>query len=251
MRKRGGTWTGAVVLVTLLAAGCGGAAQDGGPSPAGGPPTPAPDPLEQVVAASEATLSARSARFTMKVDVTGGGNTLTVLTGAGGMDYTAHVADMEMSVVRDPSTPPQRVRSVMIGNLLYQRPAGQDRWFVLDAAAVGQAQSDPAEQIRQFRTRARDVRDLGVAEVNGKAMRHYELTLSTPPMRVGAGAQAPTVDAHADLYLDDQGRFARLLTRTSTPTPNQVALMTMDLSDYGSPVSVQAPDPRLVESMPR
>lgn len=246
---------GVVLVATTLAAGCGGAAGNGSAAPAAEPapavaPAPATDPLEQVVAASEATLAAGSARFTMSMDATGGGNAFTMLSASGGTDFGAQVTEMEMSLVPQPGAPAQTVRSVMVGGTIYQQPAGHERWFAVDTAALGQAQADPAEQIRQFRNAAKDVRDAGTTEIRGQAMRHYELTLTPTATPPGGVAQLPPGGVPADLYIDDQGRFARI--ETQTPTPNQTTtVLTMDLFDYGTPVSVQAPDPGLVDPMPR
>ena len=236
---------GAALVATTLAAGCGGAAQNGAATPAPEPatavaPAPAADPLEQIVAASEATLAGGSARFSMNMDATRGTESATILTGTGSTDFNAQVTEMEMSIAQQPGAPLQSLRSIMIGSTIYQQPAGHDRWFTADAAALGQTQSDPAEQIKQFRHAAKDVREAGTADVRGQTMKHYELTL-TPP---GAAAGVP-----ADLYIDDQGRFGRI--ETETPTPNQTTtLLTMDFFEYGVPVSAQAPDPALVDPMP-
>jgi hypothetical protein len=156
---------------------------------------------------------------------------------------------MEMSVAQQPGAPLRKVRSIMTGGTVYQQPDGHDRWFSVDAASIGQAQSDPGEQIRQFRDAAKDVRDAGPADVRGVQMRHYQLTLNPSAQPAGA-APLPPGGVPADLYLDDQGRFARLETRT--PAPNQTTLLlTMDFTDYGTPVSIQAPDPGIVDPMPR
>ena len=247
-------WTrGVTVLVAVtLAAGCGAAAQTGSATPAPAPATtaaPAADPLEQLVAASEATLSARSARFTLNMEVTGGGSSFTFLEASGSTDFDAQIMDTEMSVAQQPGAPVETRRAIVIGGTVYLQPVGYDRWFSADANALGMAQGNPAEQIKQFRDAAKDVRDAGTAEINGRTLKHYQLTLNPRPESTGS-AVPPPGGFPADLYLDDQGRFARI--ESKTPGPNQATmLMTMELSDYGIPVSVQAPDPGLVDPMPR
>lgn len=252
-------WIGAgtAVLAMTLAAGCGGATQTGTPAPAAAPTTapttaaaPAPDPLEQVVAASEATLAAGSARFTMTMDLKAGAESSTLLSGSGSTDFNSQAAEMEMSFAEQPGAPAQTVRTIMIGNTLYQQPAGYDRWFSADAAEMGMAQSNPADQIRQFRSTAKDVRDAGTTEVRGQTMRHYELRLTPSSAPAGATAPLPPEGVPADLYLDGQGRIGRV--ETDTPVPGQgTTLFTMDFLEYGVPVAAQAPDPGLVDPMPR
>jgi hypothetical protein len=253
MNRTRRTRAGTVLVAIALTAGCGGAAQSGSAAPAPAPATtvaPAPDPLEQIVAASEATLSAGSARFTLNMDVTGGGNSFKFLEASGSTDFNTKVMDTEMSVAQQPGAPVQTRRAIVIGGTVYLQPAGYDRWFSADAAALGMAQNNPAEQIKQFRDAAKDVRDAGTAEVNGRTLKHYQLTLNPRPGSAGTVAPLPPGGFPADLYLDDQGRFARIESRT--PGPNQATMqMTMELSDYGVPVPAQAPDPTLVDPMPR
>jgi hypothetical protein len=252
MRQTGWLQAGTVLVAMTLAAGCGGVTQTGTATPA--PTTavatpPAPDPIEQIVAATDATLAAGTTRFTMNVDLTGGGNSAALVDGSGSADLNAQAAEMEMFVAQQPGAPLRKVRTIMAGGTVYQQPDGHDRWFAIDARAVG-AQSDPAEQIRQFRDAAKDVRDVGTVEVRGQQMRHYQLTLNPSAQPGATAAPLPPGGVPADLYLDDQGRFARFETRT--PAPDQTTVvMTMDFTDYGIPVSIQAPDPGLVDPMPR
>ena len=127
--------------------------------------------------------------------------------------------DMEMSVAQQPGAPVQTMRAIMVGGTVYQQPAGHDRWYSADAAALGMAQNNPAEQIEQFRDAAKDVRDAGTAEVGGRTLRHYQLTLNPRPTSTGAAVAVPPGGGFpADLYLDDQGRFARIESRTPAPT---------------------------------
>jgi hypothetical protein len=202
------------------------------------------------VAASEATLAAGSARFTMNMDVKAGAESFTLLTASGSTDFNSQAAEMEMSFAEQPGAPAQTVRTIMIDGTVYQQPAGYDRWFSADAAELGMAQTNPADQIRQFRSAAKDVRDAGTSEVRGQTMRHYELRMVGSPAPAGATAPLPPEGAPADLYLDDQGRIGRF--ETETPAPDQATtLFAMDFLEYGVPVSAQAPDPGLVDPMPR
>jgi hypothetical protein len=251
-------WIGAgtALLAMALAAGCG-ATQTGAGTPAPAPTsaaaqatTPAPDPFEQVVAASEATLAAGSARFTMNMDMTVGAESFSLLTATGSTDFNRQASEMEMSFTEQAGAPAQTVRTVMAGGTLYQQPAGYDRWFSVDAAAMGMAQSDPADQIRQFRNAAKDVHDAGTSEVRGQTMRHYQLKLALPAAPADATAPLPPDGVPADLYIDDQGRIGKVETRT--PAPDQATtVLTMDFLEYGVPVTAQAPDPGLVDPMPR
>lgn len=251
MHRTGPLRAGVVLVAAVLVAGCGGTAGTASAPPQQPAPAvaPATDPLEQVVAASEATLAAGSSRFTLNIDVTGAGAPFTMITASGASDFASQSAELEMTMAQAPGAPAQTLRSIMVGGTVYQQPVGQDRWFSIDAGAMGPAQSDPAAQIRQFRNSAKDVREVGTADVRGETMRHFELTLVPPANAGGEAAPLPPGGVPADLYIDGQGRFGRLETRT--PAPNgSTAVTTMDFFDYGTPVSVQAPDPATVDPLP-
>ncbi|WP_219414997.1 LppX_LprAFG lipoprotein [Pseudonocardia nigra] len=249
---------GVGLAAAALVAGCGGATPEVGTpvtadsnqaatTPTGG------DPLQTVVAASEATKAAGTARFEMSLEASQDGQTLTT-TATGSQDFAQQLTEMDFTV-SVPGTPPQSMRMITAGTTMYQQLPGEERWFSMDLAALaaaGGGSFDPAQQLAMFEKAAKDVREVGPAEVRGVQTRHFELTLDAQAMvdaTGGAATQSITEPLPADVYIDGDGRLTRFEMEAKQAGLPSTSI-SMDLFDFGAPVSIQVPDSALVDSAP-
>jgi hypothetical protein len=249
------TLVGAAVATVALVAGCGGGAQPGAAVPAdttGASPsaTVSEDPLDTIVTASETTMAAGTARFTMDMNLSHQGETMT-MAGEGVIDLTTNVADISMDLTL-PGQQPVTTQMIMTEDGVYQQLPGSERWTSLGSAGLGGAGASPAKQLEMLRKGAKDVREVESAELRGAPARHFELTLDPAATAAASGAEMPPMQVGlipADLYIDSEGRIAKLeMEMAQEGKPGMQ--MTMEYFDFGTPVDVQAPDPALVDPAP-
>jgi hypothetical protein len=155
-------------------------------------------------------------------------------------------------------------------------PAGK-RWVAIDPAAVGgldqeqlRALSEQAEQntpatgLDTLRGLTGDVEDLGQETVGGRTATHYrgELDLGalgeeelgdvSEEERELFGALASSGPVPVDVWIDDQDRVVKMqMTRPFPAFAGAVGGidLTMEITEFGVPVDVQAPPPEEVVSI--
>lgn len=141
-----------------------------------------------------------------------------------------------------------------IGDRMYVKPRGETKWQVqsgdnteLNSAPeavllVKLAPQDPQAALQRLRS-ATDVREDGSASGPGWSGQRYAFSLE--------GAQTPAVRgepaaASGTVAVDDQGRVRRLEVTFADNGGHNV----MDIGDYGTPVTVDAPPADQVVSKP-
>ncbi len=162
---------------------------------------------------------------------------------------------------------------------------GKD-WISIDASKMpggasptsdfGLGQTDPKQFLAYLETVSDDVKAVGSEEIRGVDTTHYHATLdlgkaadraNVPPelrdsLRKLAESMGKSAPIPADVYVDSEGRarritlsidfgaFGRMLGGSGAAGSDAVMTMSIDLYDFGVPVSVQAPPASDVSSMP-
>jgi hypothetical protein len=154
------------------------------------------------------------------------------------------------------------VTYTQLGFLASQIPGGK-QWVKLDLSKVGKSQGldfnqllsgsqlQPTDLLSLLKTEGADVRKVGPATVDGTPTTHYHVTVDvakaltarglSSPMLAAAAAAMPTVPE--DVWIGDDGLVHRMKLAFSTQhqgKPVRIA-MAMDLTDYGTPVTIAAP----------
>jgi hypothetical protein len=128
---------------------------------------------------------------------------------------------------------------------------------LLGSNALSQFSSgDPTQALSYLRGASKDVKAVGTETINGVKATHYVGTIDTATalaklsgalkqLAKASLSKVPTIPF--DAYLDDEGRLVRMTQKTTVPGSELTngmevhVQMTMDLTDFGTPVSVTAP----------
>jgi hypothetical protein len=166
---------------------------------------------------------------------------------------------------------------------LFGGSGGGDQWLSITPKAGGGSnpfsnlgQSDPTQVLGALERVSDDVKEVGTATVRGVETKHYTATIDFAkaidnakiPKALrgkadglfGNGAKLPAVPV--DVYLDGDGHLRRMTLdmdlgsfATGASGASGVTLptisMTLDLYDFGSPVSVQAPPANEIVQLPK
>jgi hypothetical protein len=257
--KRRGALAGIVVAVAMTAAACGG----GGSSDASG----AAVSIKTLQAAASNSQAAESSRFTMDmtVDVSGEPVTITVDGVMAGDGKTGQL-EVAMPIVGN-------IEERIVDGVIYMNlgsfpgaPAELDgkQWVKLDLEQLkqqngmfgdlaGQAESNsPKQGLEYLQGLSGDVQDLGQEDVGGRPATHYRASIDySKVLDELPDASTETRDAlgklgtvPADVWIDDQDRVVKMhltIDGGALGGGSGTAELTMELSDFGVPVDVQAP----------
>ena len=206
--------------------------------------------------AARATLAAGSARFTTSVrtDPMEGPTLTEVATGVQDLRKRAVRAALTYS---DVGTTEIR----LVDGVAYLKEPGVDTtkpWSTIDFAGAGiESGLDPSTPLSRLDGATDGLRNSGPATIGGVPTTHWAGTVD---LAEAAGPRASLADqktlgdgattAHLDAYLDERGRYRRLVqtyvlphhsTATSELESRANVVATLDFTDYGSPVTVAAP----------
>ncbi|MFC0600502.1 LppX_LprAFG lipoprotein [Streptomyces palmae] len=208
------------------------------------------------VSAATAASGKSSAKVTERIEVRSdkGGFKMTV---SGGFDMGRDTGKL---TARLPGGAIDHMDEVFAGGKVYLQPLGnlkKGKWAVIPRDQT-QAHyllrapvNDPEHVLRQIST-LRKVKKAGTEKIDGTATTHYTGTLdhATLTMRLEAGTlakvdairkkQGKDLPVAGDAWVDDEGRIRRV--RITSTMGGTTALITMDLTDYGTPVKAEAPE---------
>jgi len=224
--------------------------------------------LDPVAAAASKTAGSKSFKVDFRAAIDVQGMTIS-FGGSGAEDLSARKASMSFDLSDLPGLGSGGTMDVVFADgVMYMRmpsmakalPAGKE-WVKADVSKLGGASgssnldlfsgADPAKALDQLRA-AGDVEKVGEDTVQGETMTHYHAVIDpanaqslTAGQRkrvqkalAGMGVRVPT-----DVWVDDAGRLRRMQIDMTFGQGLQNAhmTMTMDYSDFGSPVTVETP----------
>jgi hypothetical protein len=198
--------------------------------------------------------SLTTAKFKMTMDVSG-----SLVTAYGALDMTGDSPAMKISMdLTGMGTPTDMI--VLDGVMYIATPGSNGTYMKMDLndpngplGSMGNTLGgvDPKALLDQMSPAVfKKVIYRGTQTVHGQQVKRYSVTLDTTvsPLLEGmpksATASLPKTMSY-NLWLDDQGRMAKFKMLMK-----KVLSMTMTYSDFGAPVSITAPDPSDVTSMP-
>jgi hypothetical protein len=281
----------AVVALLTVVAGCGGsdfASHRSAAAPAAGaiPTSTAPAIVHRpalravLVRSASTTRSARTARTSMSVTVTGLGNDAfgsggLDVAGTGVVDLASGDADLLLSVpLFDRLGTGGAIEERVVDGIAYARlPATvlrfgglppAVRWLRIDglrartapSAALSQSRIDPAGELAFLRAVSDDVRPVGVEAVRDTPSTHYAATIagaadsqSALGRRLGAaGARLGPSRIGVDVWIDRSGFARRIVVSVplrgaggSTTGAGPAMQIQADFYAFGAPVRLAAP----------
>jgi hypothetical protein len=273
-------WRGLVAVGALSVVGL---SACGSSHPAAGPETGAAKrPVTAVLAtAYENTVAAKSAQLTLQVTVTAAGKQVTE-SGTGAVDWGTRqgTIDVKVEVPAASGSTSLTLREVIDGGNAYVMlpssligAAGGKPWIETSFGSLTSGSStgeDPTQVLSLLEADSSGVTEVGPATIDGAATTEYRAVVDPAKVEAGAPAAVKQLLARAsqasgltsvpiDVWVDGQG-LARQITEDVTTTPpassggssaGPVKLdLTMNLSNYGQPVSVTVPPASQVTSIP-
>ena len=252
--------TGATALALGLGA-CGGddsAAPAASSSSASVTATPATanTATQIVLASAQKSATANSAKFALTVNGTTAGQALDV-TADGAFDAQAQAVQMSLTLPAAAGGSTVQLRLVDGHAYLSGAPLTADgQWTevpmtMLAQSGVNTSTMDPSALLQQLQGLSGDVTEVPAVTVRGVQAKGYKGTIDVAKAldELPAGAQkdqaeaalqqSGVTDVPVTLYVDDQGRPARLL-ETVTAKGSSTTI-SMDFYDWGSAVDVTAP----------
>ena len=195
-----------------------------------------------------------TAKFKMNMDFSG-----QTIGATGAMDMTGSSPAMQMSMDLSGMGTPTDMR--LVGGAMYIAVPGQaGKYMKMDLTdpngplgSLGDTLGslDPQAMMNQMSPDAfKKVTYVGTESVNGQQLKHYTVELDTTaiPMMKNLPKSATASIPHTmgyDLWLDGQGRMVQFKMMVK-----KLMQMTMTYSGFGTSVSIKAPNPSQVESMP-
>jgi hypothetical protein len=211
------------------------------------------DPTEFLDTMKTAAKQITTAHFTMTMDLSG-----QTVAADGAVDMTGDKPAMQLTM--DMGGLGKTEMRLVDGAMYIQDPTSSSGKFLkMDLsdpngpmAGMGDALTnyDPQSMIDQMSPDAfQKVTDLGQESVDGQSLEHYRVVLDTSAATKMLGnlpstASMPRTIGY-DMWLDDQHRMAKF-----TMTMKKVARVTAEYTDYGSDVTITAPDPSDVTKLP-
>jgi hypothetical protein len=253
--KARGALAGAVLVVATMVAACGGSGT-----------SDAAVSIETLQAAASNSQAAESSRFTMDVTVDVEGEPTTVSVD-GVMAGDGKTGELTVSLPIVGSIHERIVDGVIYMSLDSFPGASEEldgkQWVRLDPdqlkgdsaldGLADQAESNsPRQGLEYLQGLSGDVQDLGRDDVNGQPATHYRASIDyAKVLDQLPDASDATRDAlgelgtvPADVWIDDQDRVVKMhmtIDGTAFGAGSGTAELTMELSDFGVPVDVQAP----------
>jgi hypothetical protein len=229
-----------------------------------------------VINAVNSTLNNGSAHVTMNLSGTAAGTTVTG-NGSGSIDFVNNALQLQMTVGAEGEQVP--VGAIYLGGVIYETIPGLDTiapgksWLSIDLSALQKAEQrepstqelgdNPTVMLQMLAQQGNTVVPLGPSTLNGVAVNGYAVTVDPSSaalqlkkanlpswmQQAVAGLKVHTVGIK--VYIDKAGllrSFAMNLNESSAAAGAVTVNETLNLSDYGTPVTVTAPPASQVES---
>jgi hypothetical protein len=245
----------ALLLVAAVACGGGGGDGEGGGS----------DTL--LAAAADAAKDAESAHVDMTVDISLGGQDVT-LEAEGEFDFTEKIGTMTMNASSAAGMPGVGTMEVILeGDYMYVKGAAFDsvlggkEWgrinlATMSGAGAGQFNQDPTQYLEWLRGAGGDVEEVGAEEIDGVSTTHYKGDLpidgiveqapdeeAAHSIRAGLAMFGDVDSFPVEVWVDDEGLPRRMTLLMQAEEEDGFSTdIEIDLSDYGVDVAVEAPD---------
>lgn len=212
-------------------------------------------PAQAVKVASQTTSHAKSSKMAFTSHTTFGGQDISV-NGAGAFDYVTHDGTLSLKV---PGALAGAIEERIVGGVVYVQLPTQPGVFysVKVADLVGTSlgsSTDPAAGLQALQGVSSDVKKVGEETVRGAKTTHYRGTydvqaalakLSGPAKAMLTRTLSATdlKSVPFDAYIDGDGLMRKFSQTFTTTVKGQKidSSTTLELFDFGSPVSVSPP----------
>ena len=223
-----------------------------------------------VVRAVNSAIGDKTADLSLTSTTTLGGSSVTA-TGSGSADLTDD--SLEATFVEMAGAQTETIHGIYLGATIYEslpqiaQAVPGKSWVSLDLSSLGSSLgtgnnqsapgSNPLANLRALALQGNSVDELGPSTVDGKAVQGYGVTFSqsvlqselrnaaAPAWLKTALSQVKVNGASTKVFVDGAGQLVREVTTASEAVGSVTVTVdeTVDFSNYGTPVSIQAPAP--------
>ncbi len=231
------------------------------------PGTTRSTPVEAVLLAAQHGISDRTARFTMSISATG--SAAFSESGNGSVDFSNQSAQIAMTV--SVLSEQLHVTVVEVGGAVYEKLAGVPglssvlrpgkSWIEVPIGSSSAAtdglgsEGNPASFLLALTRKGLVVTRVASSSVDGVQATEYGVKFPDDIAKLGAGAgslpssvQQSLRGATMHVWIDGSGLLRRIAMGIAEPDVGTV-MFTIDLQDYGVPVTVSPPPASEVESL--
>ena len=236
-----------------------------------------PDAQAAVLNAVNSTLADKTAHLTLDMTVTADGTSITA-SGTGSVDFGQDALALDASMAIEGHQ--LSLNEVMLGGTLYESVPGigliepGKSWVSADLSQFTQsttsgtegalgASDNPVATLHMLAQQGNTVTSLGPSTVDGTAVQGYAVTIDKNAIeKQVSGTSLPAWVRHSlsgldfsgidvQVYIDGQGQLRREVAGVTMTVASHTlsANVTVDFSDYGTPVDVTAPPPDQVVSL--
>lgn len=256
--------SGAAVLALGLGACSSGGNDDAASTSSSATSSPATEmtAFQVVQASAKTSQEAGSAKFSFSMGGTAEGQALNV-TGDGAFDSATGAFEMTMALPAEAGGTTVTMR--LVDGVAYLSGApmtAEGQWIQMPLDAMGATgldttAMDPAKQLEQLQAVADDVQEVEPQTIRGVEAKGYAGTIDAVKALELAPAEQQTPEARQaaeqigtipfTLYVDEENRPVRITQ--SLDVQGSAVDVSMDFYDWGSDVTVAAPDPATVTDM--
>lgn len=192
------------------------------------------------------TVDAKTAKISMTTKETTAGKT-TTFTGEGEAQFKPLAEQMTMH------SNGQDIQTILVDGTSYTKVPGSG-WQKTNVGSTGSSQADPTQMLSYLQGVSSSVTKVGTDTIRGVSATEYKATIDMDKAAAKASAtQRKALDTYkkavgsstlpVEVWLDGQGRLVREHESVAMTTGGQKVTTdtTIDLYDYGTPVSIKAP----------
>lgn len=197
---------------------------------------------EFIAAMTKGIENLTTANITMEMSVAGAG----AMSSTGQVDYTQDPPASSMTM----TVSGMEMKSLTVGGKTYMNmgAASQNMWAEIDPATAGvdASSTDPLAALKLMGDAVTEATLVGSEDVDGVQADHWTVTLDMSAM--GAAAAGATGLVTQDVWLDGEGRPVK--TVAVIEVAGQSSSTTTTMSDFGTPVTIEAPPADQITTMP-
>jgi hypothetical protein len=224
-------------------------------------------PVQRISAASDSYTSAGTARLALTVAISTAGEEQKA-QGEGVLDTEAGAMQMKMTAPGQQ----QAMEIIAVDDAVYMRgmPDQPDKWMKMEADQAGSSgfdtsSADPSQTLQLLRSVSDGVKEAGTETIRGVEATKYTGELNLKKALDAAEGQSDKQKRQAErmlkslgvdslpfeIYLDEENRPVRIVQTVDAELGEEKlrTTTTMDLYDWGTEATIEAPDPADVVEM--
>ncbi len=225
-------------------------------------------PAQSVLASAQNSAADKTADVQLSIDVNGISSSAVTATGTGSIDFSSGESQMTLQYSGLPGLSGTQLTEISTADTLYVSVPGISTalpgksWVsepISGSNSLTPGTTNPADILGMLESQGDTVQPLGPSTIGGDAVQGYQVSInpSSINQRLGQSQLPANIQKavgnilgangiHLDVYVGDANGLVREITlplSTSAGGKSITARVTVDLTHYGTPVTITAPPP--------